>query len=542
MKKIISILMALICVTACAFSFAACGDNTPKHTHDYSSEWMTDAAFHWHECKNDGCESKQKDKVAHSDTDNNGKCDVCDYQMRENMKFDEFIAEHINEARDFVADYIRPEVIGMDKEVRSESWSIDATADSTQIDKVSILYTYDVNKTERAVELADVTLTSPVSINKIVDGEVKAQDIKLNVDRKTVFEFDAKDNYDNQAITNALYSSEGKKSDLKLISETEASKETRAAYNYLVANGGNLETYKVEVTKDSGSASDIIYNFENGYTYNTTKTGSYSMNGTNIKTEAYAYEKIEIENPGPGPGPGPIVTTVTDAEILNVLNEKVALEAAKNSLPASFVVNETNVKDATWYVTKEGDNVSSANLLFTYVRNDIDHYITLCKVDFASPLTPQNIKDGETGTPSYTRIYRANIDATIQDEHAALADAIGDKLFGVNETATRYIIDNGRNELDPQLGDIVAFTVIELTNSGIKENSIKIVYASTDAGLINNLGDTSKYATYGEEKSYEITGNKFEAKQEQVSSYKATKESVRTYFGEQDYSDDDLSM
>ncbi len=534
---------ALVCAFSCALSFTACGGNDNKtHTsHNWSTTYTQDGDRHYQTC--DGCDEKKYSNHDYT----SGDC-ICGAKKpaQEDMKFDEFIAEHINEARDFVADYIRPEVIGMDKEVRSESWSIGAASDNTKIDKVSILYTYDVDKTERAVELANVTLTSPISINKIVDGEVKAQDLKVNVDRKTVFEFNAKDNYDNQAITNALYSSEGKKSDLKLISETEASKETRAAYNYLVANGGSLETYKVEVTKDSGSASDIIYNFENGYTYITTKTGSCSMNGTNIKTEAYAYEKIDIENPGPGPGPGPIVTTVTDAEILNVLNEKVTLEVAKdwayNQAIDPATVTENDVKDVTWYVTKEGDNVKGANLVFTYLRTAKANHINLYKVDFASPLTPQNIKDGEIGTPTYTEIYSKSINPQIQGEHENLTDAICDKVFGVNETATRYIIDNGHTDLDPQLGDIARFTVIEITDSGIKEKSIAISDADTDAKLINNLGDSSKYYTYGEEKSVEITGNKFEAKQEQASSYSLAKESVRTYFGEEDYSDDDLSM
>ena len=87
------------------------------------------------------------------------------------------------------------------------------------------------------------------------------------------------------------------------------------------------------------------------------------------------------------------------------------------------------------------------------------------------------------------------------------------------------------------------FTVIEVSDNGIKENSIKIVYANSDEGLISNLADTTKFAIYGEEKSVDITGeNIAEQKLEETKTYKTSKESVKTYFGDEDFADDDLTM
>ena len=48
-------------------------------SHTAKTEWKFDADNHWHECV--GCEGQQLDKAAHADTDNNGKCDTCEYQM-----------------------------------------------------------------------------------------------------------------------------------------------------------------------------------------------------------------------------------------------------------------------------------------------------------------------------------------------------------------------------------------------------------------------------------------------------------------------------
>ena len=49
------------------------------HVHSPKSEWKSDEDNHWRECT--GCEGQQLEKAAHADTDNNGKCDTCEYQM-----------------------------------------------------------------------------------------------------------------------------------------------------------------------------------------------------------------------------------------------------------------------------------------------------------------------------------------------------------------------------------------------------------------------------------------------------------------------------
>lgn len=45
--------------------------------HAHGSEWKADANEHWNECE---CGDKAN-KAAHADSDNNGKCDTCNYEM-----------------------------------------------------------------------------------------------------------------------------------------------------------------------------------------------------------------------------------------------------------------------------------------------------------------------------------------------------------------------------------------------------------------------------------------------------------------------------
>lgn len=49
----------------------------PTHVHDHGTTWESDANNHWNECS---CGDKAN-VGAHEDSDNNGKCDTCDYQM-----------------------------------------------------------------------------------------------------------------------------------------------------------------------------------------------------------------------------------------------------------------------------------------------------------------------------------------------------------------------------------------------------------------------------------------------------------------------------
>ena len=49
----------------------------PTHVHDHGTAWESDANNHWNEC---ACGDKAN-VGTHVDSDNNGKCDTCDYQM-----------------------------------------------------------------------------------------------------------------------------------------------------------------------------------------------------------------------------------------------------------------------------------------------------------------------------------------------------------------------------------------------------------------------------------------------------------------------------
>lgn len=87
-KKIIAAIAAMSLTTGVAGFAVACGEDAPpQHKHTYSSEWTGGENTHWHEstCEHEGLKQPQSE-APHIDDDNNNRCDVCDWDMREVVK------------------------------------------------------------------------------------------------------------------------------------------------------------------------------------------------------------------------------------------------------------------------------------------------------------------------------------------------------------------------------------------------------------------------------------------------------------------------
>ncbi len=478
MKKFLSILTAAVCVMACAFSFAACGGDTPKHTHDYGTDWVTSTTHHWHECRNDGCDQKEKDKAAHIDGDNNGKCDTCDYTMS-----------------------VKTPVLSIALSQTEISLEVDGTATLT----ATVSPDNATNKTviweSDKTNIATVDNTGKVSaiaqgtakITATVDG--KSANCTVTVTAKPVPVTGI--TLDQTEITLEIDETE------TLTATLTPDNATDKTVTWTVAPSG------VVSVDDNGNVTAL-------------KDGTATITATANGKSATC--SVTVNAP------------LTNAQVLKFLNDNVLLNAAKSCLPSYVQVDKSTVSNAIWYVIKDDKNLSGANLVFTCDINQIDSYRILCKIEFVTPIRIQNIRSNEIETPTYTRLYRNAINPTIQAEHTDLTNAICDKLFGEKTNAARFIIDEGHNSVDPKLGSSALFTVIEISDKAIKNNSIAISDESSDNKLIENLNDTTKYYTYGEEKNVAITGEKLENNSEpffgKVTSLgdKVTGEQLKTVF------------
>ena len=461
MKKILSVLIAAICLTACAFSFTACGDKTPEHTtHNWSTTYTPDEMLidgvlvevsdrHYQTC--DGCDEK---KYSNHDYGTSGVC-VCGKHKPETPVTGVTLNKNTLTLEIGGTTTLTATVAPENATDKTVTWESDKTNIATVDKNGKVTAIKDGTAIITAKTANGKTATCTVTVNAAV---IPVESVTLNKTAITL-EID-----ETQTLTATLTPDNA----------------TDKTVTWTVAPAG------VVSVDDNGNVTAI----KDG-----TATVTATANGKSANCT------VTVNAP------------LTNADVLKFLNDNVLMEAAKH-FAENYVFtsnfNEDNVKNATWYVTKDGDNVTGANLVFNYTERTRAEYTTLYKVDFTSPLTPKNIQDKEVGTPTFTKVYINNFDRTIQSEHAQLADAIGDKLFDAKDGATRYIIDHMTHDLDDQFGTASRFTVIEVTDIGIREQRIHIAYANTDEGLISNLGDSSKFYLSGEEKSIDITGTLLE--------------------------------
>lgn len=452
MKKFFSVLTAAICLTACAFSFTACGDKEGDETHtthNWSATYTEDGDRHYQTC--DGCDEK---KYGNHDYGTSGVC-VCGKHKPEEIVAVTDVTLNKNTltleigGTETLTATVAPEN-ATDKTV---TWESDKTNIATVDNNGKVTAIKDGTATITAKTANGKTATCTVTVNVAV---IPVESVSLNKSEITL-EIDGTET---------------------LTASVTPENATDKTVTWTVAPAGVVSVENGVVTAIKDGTATITVTTANG------KTATCS---------------VTVNAP------------LTNAQVLQFLNDNVLMKAVKDLVEnAGGSFSEANVDNVSWFIIKNGKNIASTNLLFSYRLNDTLTAINLYRIDFASQLTYQDIKDNKISTLSYTKIYDNAYTPTIQEQHNALTNAICNKLFGEKQNATRYIIDNGTDALDPKLGNASRYSVIEITNVEIKENSVNIAYANTDEKLIENLGNTSKHYISGTEKSIAITGDKLE--------------------------------
>ena len=81
-------ILAILCVALIAvLGFASCEQETACE-HTFSAKWSTNETNHWHAATCEHGEIKGQN-AAHTDADENGKCDVCEYEVGHTHAFDD---------------------------------------------------------------------------------------------------------------------------------------------------------------------------------------------------------------------------------------------------------------------------------------------------------------------------------------------------------------------------------------------------------------------------------------------------------------------
>lgn len=450
MKKLFAMLTSAVVLTACAFSFAACGDDTPKHTHDYGTQWVTNSTHHWHECKNDGCDQKEKDKAAHLDNDNNGKCDTCDDTMS-----------------------VKIPVASVELSQTEITLEVDGTATLTAAvtpdNATNKTVTWESDKTNIA------TVDKNGKVTAIAQGTAK---ITATADGKSA----------NCTVTVTAKPVPVTGIELDKTAITLEIDETQTLTATLAPDNATDKTVTWTVAPSG------VVSVENGV-ITALKDGTATVTATANGKSATC--SVTVNAP------------VTNSDIITALDTYCKKGVVIKGL-GLLEINHDNVKNGKWYITTNADGkITGAEYTFYYDRKETQNmYYAIGKVEFETPINAKDLVAGNFENATYSEIYKKNYIESNQPARQELTNAICEKVFETNGTVIgRYMVDNGFAESDSILsGTIRMFTVIEVTDKGVQEADVNIKTSSNDAEYISKLNNENDYRVY-EKVSAVIMGN-----------------------------------
>lgn len=392
-------------------------------------------------------------------------------------------------AEKFINENVRANVI--DEETLAETSIIHADSENN-IDAVTFIYIKKGEENSRTIESATATLYPRVDCDDIADG--KTVQTSVTATRETVFEFDAKENFENQKLINAIYAADKNDSSyLKIIKEVDSPDPFYKVFEFAVQTDDSLTIRQISVRRGNGSEQALYDNLQDEYGRAFSTVKKQEIDGIVLNKTPYEYEEKE-ENPIEPIEPVP---AITNAEVIAYL-DKHCVDGMLNRFFVAFETDKANISNPVWYLTRDTQgNITGAEYKFNYRRSTTSEYYYYCiaKVEFESAISVQDIKDDKTITANYSRAYSISYNIETQQTRAQLANAICDTVFGKNETATRYIIDGGYG-LDTVLGEVHRFTVIEASNEYVQEISINIKNSSNDSQYISRLENEAYYRTY----------------------------------------------
>ena len=192
----------------------------------------------------------------------------------------------------------------------------------------------------------------------------------------------------------------------------------------------------------------------------------------------------------------------TDAEIIAALEEYCAGGIFKKCL-VGVTVDTNKISNDSWYINKDTEgNITSAEYMFYYKSNDIDAIFKLGKATFSKQINANNLVDGNIGNVTYTQSFSFSYNQSIQERRSTLTNAICDKVFGVNTSTTRLIVDKGTVG-----GAYHSFQVLEINGTTINEAVISFIQSTTDEEFINSISSLQVIS----QNSYDISGIKLTA-------------------------------
>ncbi|MBE7088386.1 MAG: hypothetical protein E7370_02525 [Clostridiales bacterium] len=368
-------------------------DYDEMHVHSFSKDWASDANNHWHpnDCEDECGEELKQEEGSHSDLDENGVCDVCDYDGMHRHTFEEEWTadeDHHWHAADCGHDRISGKALHEDKDK-------DGKCDECEYEIVTLEIETVEDAIETALEKANrVTSGSITESNEFV-GVMSTEVVTSYIFYEDYLYMSEEDVGNNLGVTrewwyesanNRVYGFEKEGDILRVLAESTKDNlygyyfgcefmgggvffygvedMISGVYDTVLAANGKVDTKVTVISEDEVVYSFDIVNYASEYDYYYIGTLEFTLGvggnveTVNIQTSSYYADQYEVTTDEEG---GYVVTLNEDAVAswnysLVIEQNSDVLEYVENPYdPAKVIINTFKLTDA------EGNEVSEIN-------------------------------------------------------------------------------------------------------------------------------------------------------------------------------------
>ncbi len=451
------------------------------------------------------------------------------------ITFSEFIQNYKNKAVEYYNDNFS--VITSGKQLLGKKISIGANAND-ELNTLTAVYTYKVDDTHRKIEKVKATLSSPVDLDKIVNGT--AGSATYTHQTEVVFAFDIKEIDENSELCEKLFATANLSSDVKIYSEVESEYSNARDFQLLTYDSAAYTVGEISVIVDDDFSQEKL--FENMQKpskvedYAVVKTCAFKEEGQetiissdyDFASDSYTHTPVEPENPDQGgegesgEGGGETEEKIGGiAELIENYNDEVYAALNENLLPTAgrqiygrrFDIDK--IVEVKWDLGNS-NLISEIKLISTYKQSATSSIFNISNIELEALVKIEDFKTKNIAdqirklfkissiSQFYEFVYIIDSMQGRNELYEAIFAACG---YELTEGSTRLFYDIGcATDGFGGIGEAHEFKVTEITDTGVQEFTVRIRESSDDSGYIANIEKQGNFAILNQ-KSLTLSGN-----------------------------------
>ena len=136
------------------------------------------------------------------------------------------------------------------------------------------------------------------------------------------------------------------------------------------------------------------------------------------------------------------------------------------------------VENENYYINEKDGKIVSVDYTFNYKQTSTSNYFIANTITFNTPITREDLKNGNISKAKFETKYIVNYNPTIQEKNKSLTNAIFTAL-GIEDTgATRILVEKSKGGVgDADFGQYNSYKVVEISDNEIKEYDVTVKYS-----------------------------------------------------------------